>query len=77
LRISIAGGGTDLPSYYRRFGGDLIAAAIRAQGVDVDAQFFPADYSPPLPHEFQFNLDTDAGREALERLTAFLGRLTG
>jgi D-glycero-alpha-D-manno-heptose-7-phosphate kinase len=28
LRISIAGGGTDLPSYYRRFGGELISAAI-------------------------------------------------
>jgi D-glycero-alpha-D-manno-heptose-7-phosphate kinase len=28
LRISIAGGGTDLPSYYRRFGGSLISAAI-------------------------------------------------
>ena len=28
LRISIGGGGTDLPSYYRRFGGFLIAAAI-------------------------------------------------
>ncbi|MFZ5781007.1 MAG: galactokinase [Pseudomonadota bacterium] len=28
LRISIAGGGTDLPSYYRLFGGALISAAI-------------------------------------------------
>ncbi|MBL6613425.1 MAG: galactokinase, partial [Reyranella sp.] len=28
LRISIAGGGTDLPSYYRKFGGELISAAI-------------------------------------------------
>ena len=28
LRISIAGGGTDLPSYYRRFGGELISAAV-------------------------------------------------
>src|SRR5258708_745123 len=28
LRISIAGGGTDLPSYYRRYGGALISAAI-------------------------------------------------
>jgi D-glycero-alpha-D-manno-heptose-7-phosphate kinase len=28
LRISIAGGGTDLPSYYQRFGGFLISAAI-------------------------------------------------
>jgi D-glycero-alpha-D-manno-heptose-7-phosphate kinase len=28
LRISLGGGGTDLPSYYQRFGGFLIAAAI-------------------------------------------------
>ena len=28
LRISIGGGGTDLPSYYRRFGGTLISSAI-------------------------------------------------
>jgi D-glycero-alpha-D-manno-heptose-7-phosphate kinase len=28
LRISLGGGGTDLPSYYRRFGGFLVAAAI-------------------------------------------------
>ena len=28
LRISIGGGGTDLPSYYRRFGGFVISAAI-------------------------------------------------
>ena len=28
LRISLGGGGTDLPSYYVRFGGFLISAAI-------------------------------------------------
>jgi len=28
LRISIGGGGTDLPSYYREYGGFLVAAAI-------------------------------------------------
>src|SRR6185503_4209073 len=28
LRITLGGGGTDLPSYYRQFGGFLIAAAI-------------------------------------------------
>src|SRR5216684_3028017 len=28
LRLSLGGGGTDLPSYYRRFGGFLLAAAI-------------------------------------------------
>lgn len=29
LRISLGGGGTDLPSYYERFGGSLISAAIQ------------------------------------------------
>ena len=28
LRISLGGGGTDLPSYYKEFGGFLISAAI-------------------------------------------------
>jgi D-glycero-alpha-D-manno-heptose-7-phosphate kinase len=28
LRVSLGGGGTDLPSYYRRFGGVVISAAI-------------------------------------------------
>ena len=28
LRISIGGGGSDLPSYYERFGGSFISAAI-------------------------------------------------
>ncbi|TIO06875.1 alpha/beta hydrolase [Mesorhizobium sp.] len=53
----------------------LMAEAIRAQGVDVDTLFFPNDYSPALPHEYQFDLDSSAGEKALERLTAFLDRL--
>ena len=28
LRITLGGGGTDLPSYYQRFGGVVISAAI-------------------------------------------------
>jgi len=28
LRVSIGGGGTDLPSYYEKYGGFLITAAI-------------------------------------------------
>ena len=28
LRISLGGGGTDLPSYYKKFGGYLIAGSI-------------------------------------------------
>lgn len=55
----------------------LIAGAIGAQGVSTDTLFFPEDYSPALPHEYQFDLDTKAGAEALERLLAFLHRLAG
>lgn len=55
----------------------LMAQAIEAQGVDVDTLFFPDDYSPALPHEYQFDLDRDAGRKALEKLMQFLDRLAG
>jgi acetyl esterase len=43
----------------------------------VDALFFPQDYAPPLPHEYQFDLDTEAGRLALERSVGFLSALAG
>ena len=42
LRISLGGGGTDLPSYYERFGGSLIAAAIdRYVFVTISRPFTP------------------------------------
>jgi acetyl esterase len=44
-------------------------------GVAVESLFFPADYSPPLPHEYQFDLDSAAGREAFERMLAFVGAI--
>ena len=49
--------------------------ALTKLGVRVDALFFPADYEPALPHEYQFNLDTEAGRLALDRSVAFLNGL--
>ncbi len=49
-----------------------LAEALRAQGVEVDALFFPNDHRPPLDHEYQLLLSTDAGRLALERTVAFL-----
>ena len=48
------------------------AEALRARGVDVDALFFPSDHQPPLGHEYQLLLATDAGRLAFERSIAFL-----
>ena len=50
----------------------LLADALAKRGVKVDALFFPDDYRPALPHEYQFHLDTGAGREALDRTVRFL-----
>ncbi len=50
----------------------LLAEIAAKRGVAVDSLFFPDGYKPPLPHEYQFNLDIDAGRAALERTLEFL-----
>jgi D-glycero-alpha-D-manno-heptose-7-phosphate kinase len=33
MRISIGGGGTNLPSYHRQFGGFVISAAVKVYGM--------------------------------------------
>jgi len=50
----------------------FLAEKAKAQGIIVDSLFFADDYSPRLPHEYQFDLDTDAGRFAMERSVKFL-----
>jgi acetyl esterase len=72
------------PSFISSGNGDPLApqAVARAQklsrlGVRVDALLFPADRDLPLPHEYQFNLDDAAGREALNRMLAFLDPRSG
>ena len=49
-----------------------LAEKLTADGVRVDSLFFPKDYRPALPHEYQFDLDTDAGRMALDRSGKFV-----
>ena len=49
----------------------LLAEIAAARGVPIDSPFFADDYSPPLPHEYQFDLGTDAARIALERSVKF------
>jgi acetyl esterase/lipase len=49
-----------------------LAEVAKAEGVVLDTLFFPADYAPALPHEYQFNLDNEAGQLALRRALAFL-----
>ena len=50
----------------------LLVEKLRAQGVKPETLFYPDDYEPPLNHEYQFNLDTDAGQLFLERMLMFL-----
>lgn len=51
------------------------AQKLTGLGVRVDSLFFPARHGPPLPHEYQFNLDQPAGQDALNRMLAFLGTI--
>lgn len=53
-----------------------MARSLKSKGVSVDELFFPADEKPQLPHEYQFDLDEEAGRRARDRALAFLARVT-
>src|SRR4051812_38798679 len=44
LRISLGGGGTDLPSYYRRYGGVLIGGALDKDGYMMTHTVFQQRY---------------------------------
>ncbi|MFN6933620.1 MAG: alpha/beta hydrolase [Tsuneonella sp.] len=52
-----------------------LAKALQGHGVATQTLFFPADYKPPLAHEYQFDLDSEAGRLALQRSTDWLRSL--
>lgn len=51
------------------------ADSLEAKGVAVDRLFFTAEYKPPLGHEYQFDLDTAAGKAALSRSVVWLRSL--
>ena len=51
---------------------ELLSAKLSTQGAEIETLFFPADHQPPLGHEYQFDLDTDAGQLFLDRLLTFL-----
>lgn len=52
------------------------AKKLSGLGVDTTALFFPEDYEPSLPHEYQFTLDNEAGQQALAGILDFLGTHT-
>lgn len=49
---------------------------LKSLGVQVDGLFYPTNYSPALPHEYQFNLDNEAGQKALSEMLNFLKQHT-
>lgn len=53
---------------------DALEHALRSRGVAIDTLYFPK-HEPPLPHEYQFNLDGEAGRDAMRRAVAFARRV--
>ena len=62
-----SGNGDPLEPQARR-----LAAKLNRLGVQTDTLFFAKTHQPPLEHEYQFNLDIEEGKQALERAVAFL-----
>ncbi|MCD9623968.1 alpha/beta hydrolase [Rhabdothermincola salaria] len=56
---------------------DELVGALEAAGVVHDALRFPGDHQPALEHEYQFDLDLDDARLALDRMVAFVRAHTG
>lgn len=53
---------------------EALVSRLRAQGLQPTTLFWPTNNQPRLEHEYQFNLDTPAGKTALERGVEFLQR---
>jgi acetyl esterase len=54
-----------------------LAAKLAGLGVDVTELFWPDNYTPALPHEYQFRLNLDAAQDALTQTTQFLNAHLG
>ncbi|MGX5679989.1 alpha/beta hydrolase [Schumannella luteola] len=54
-----------------------LAEKLGSLGVDVTSVFYPEDHEPALPHEYQFHLDFEDARTALQSTIDFLADVTG
>ncbi|PVZ96346.1 esterase [Amnibacterium flavum] len=52
------------------------AARLTELGVPVTELFWPDDHTPSLPHEYQFHLDFDGAKTALQQTLDFLSSVT-
>lgn len=53
-----------------------MAQKLKGLGIDVTSRFFPADHEPKLPHEYQFDLDNEDGRNAFAATVDFVKKVT-
>lgn len=53
-----------------------LLTALKEKQVSVEELFFPEDHEPELGHEYQFDLASDAGRLALDRVVTWLNGLS-
>jgi acetyl esterase/lipase len=53
-----------------------LADKLQSLGVGVTRLFYEPSHAPALPHEYQFNLDTDDGQKAFQQITAFMHERT-
>lgn len=55
---------------------ERLANSLKRVGAPVETLFFAKDHVPALGHEYQFDLDSTAGKQALDRTVAFARRVT-
>lgn len=53
-----------------------LASKLQTLGVKTSTLFYPADHQPQLNHEYQFDLDTTDGQNALSRMVDFAHQQT-
>ena len=69
----ISGGNADpLTSEQSKF----MSEKLKSLGVDVTELYYPANHTPALAHEYQFNLDNQDGQNALLETLAFIKKQT-
>lgn len=69
------------PSFISAGNGDFLLPHSEAMArklsdlqVPIDTLFFDPALQPPLPHEYQFNLEQEPAREALDRVVKFINK---
>lgn len=55
---------------------ERLANSLKKAGAPVETLFFAKDHVPVLGHEYQFDLDSAAGKQAFDRIVAFARRVT-